>query len=395
MSVRRSLTIALALAIGWPIASLGQATPSSVTIRWEVDPSGSASAVSVVGLKPEVMKSLRDSSADRWPGLFSISAESKEYQTKPIPTTAMLGSYRVEGDSLRFTPRYPFDRGRTYVACFRPSKLTGGSEPEITSSFLVPKPSRAATVVTRVTPSTDRVPENLLKFYLYFSSPMSRGEVYDRVRLLKDDGKAVDLPFLRLVEELWDPTGTRLTLLIDPGRIKQGLKPREEHGPVLEAGRTYTLVIDAAWLDAGGDPLAREVRKTFRAEGPDEVQPNPKTWSIARPSAMTREPLALTFPEPLDRALIESALTLVDARGEAVPCRLEIEANETRWRFTPESPWVEGDYALEINADLEDLAGNSINRPFEVDVVRDTPIRPEPKIIRLPIAIGPKGAIAR
>ena len=245
--------------------------------------------------------------------------------------------------------------------------------------------------MTRVSPSSDRLPENLLKFYLYFSSPMSRGEVYDRVRLLKDDGQAVDFPFLRLGEELWDPSGTRLTLLIDPGRIKRGLKPREEHGPVLEAGRTYTLVIDPAWPDAEGDPLGAEFRKTFRTGPADETQPDPKTWSIARPAPSTREPLVLTFPESLDRALIDSALVLVDPKGEEVDGRLEIEANETRWRFTPEAPWLEGEYKLQIENDLEDLAGNSIRRPFEVDIQRDTPLRPEARFIHLPIPIRAKG----
>ncbi len=222
---------------------------------------------------------------------------------------------------------------------------------------------------------------------------MSRGEVYDRVRLLKEDGQAVDLPFLRLGEELWDPTGTRLTLLIDPGRIKRGLKPREENGPVLEAGQTLH---PGHRPQAGPTPRAtrsaKEFRKTFRAEAADETQPDPKTWTIARPAASTREPLILTFPEPLDRALIESGLTLVDAQGRGGR-RAARRSRPTRpvGEFTPESPWAEGDYQLLIDADLEDLAGNSILRPFEVDVQRDTPTRPEPKIIRLPIAIRPKG----
>jgi hypothetical protein len=150
----RPLILALALAIGLPVASLGQATPSGVTIRWEVDPKGSASAVSVSGLKPEVLKS---TPADRWPDLLSISVESRG--PKPADRPSMLGSYRVEGESLRFTPRYPFDRGRTYMATFRPSKLTGGNEPEITSSHLIPKPTRPATLLTGVTPSSDRVPD--------------------------------------------------------------------------------------------------------------------------------------------------------------------------------------------------------------------------------------------
>ena len=385
------LALALPITIGLPIASLGQGRAAGPTIRWEVDPSGATIGVSVVGLSPDALRALGDPSwtAERRTEIFSIAIELGGPKRPDRPN--MMGSCRVEGDSLRFTPRYPFDRGRTYSATFRPALLPGGSGAEVTSNHRIPKPSRAATSVTKVTPSADCVPENLLKFYLFFSAPMSRGEVYDRVRLLKEDGRPVDLPFLRIAEELWDPTGTRLTLLIDPGRIKRGLKPREENGPVLEAGRAYALVIDRGWPDAEGDPLDKEFRKTFRAEAPDETQPDPKTWKIVRPAASTREPLTLIFPEPLDRALIGSGLTLVDAGGDLIAGQVEIGAKETRWGFTPEAPWIEGAYQLLVDADLEDLAGNSILRPFEVDVQRDTPTRPESKIIRLSIAISPKG----
>ena len=44
---------------------------------------------------------------------------------------------------------------------------------------------------------------------------------------------------------------TRFTLLFDPGRIKRGLKPAQRRvGPVLEEGKSYTLVIDRGWTDA-------------------------------------------------------------------------------------------------------------------------------------------------
>ena len=379
--------LALALAIGLPVASQGQATPSNPTIRWEVDASGKTFAVSVVGLAPRNLEALGkvDWPAERWAELLGVYVDLGRPSSPGRPS--MLGAYRIEGGTLRFTPRYSIDPGRPYIVAFRPSKLPGGEGLDITSRYVVPKPKRPATLVTRVSPSSNRVPENLLKFYLYFSSPMSQGEVYDRVRLLKDDGQAVDLPFLRLGEELWDSTGTRLTLLIDPGRIKRGLKPREEHGPVLEAGRTYTLVINPAWPDAEGDPLGAEFRKTFRTGPADETQPSPKTWSIARPRPSTREPLVLTFPEPLDRALIDSALVLIDPKGNEVDGQLEIEADETRWKFTPVNPWAEGEYQLQVDDELEDLAGNSIRRPFEVDIQRDTPIRPEARFLHLPIPV--------
>ena len=105
----------------------------------------------------------------------------------------------------------------------------------------------------KVYPSRDLLPENLLQFYIFFSAPMSRGEAYRRITLLDiATGKIVDAPFLELDEELWSPDGTRFTLVFDPGRIKRGLKPREEVGPVLEAGKSYSLVIDRQWLDALG-----------------------------------------------------------------------------------------------------------------------------------------------
>ncbi|MCH7864908.1 MAG: hypothetical protein IIC56_06820, partial [Proteobacteria bacterium] len=104
--------------------------------------------------------------------------------------------------------------------------------------------------MTQVYPSADVLPENLLKFYLHFSAPMSRGDSYQHIRLVRQNGSVVDLPFLELDQELWDRRQTRLTLLFDPGRIKRGLKPHEEVGPALKPGRRYTLEIDAHWLNA-------------------------------------------------------------------------------------------------------------------------------------------------
>ncbi len=384
------LIMTLVLASGPPIASQGPPAPTIVGVVWDnKGPQARTTAVSVKGLSTEIVKALETTqrSPEQWAEIFAVRLDSQDPQALDRP--AIIGSYRLEGDSLRFTPRFPLDLGRTYVARYRPSKVPGGSGTDHVWHHLVRKPDRPATVVTRVTPSGDRVPENLLKFYLTFSSPMSRGEVYDRVRLIKPDGQAVDSPFLRLGEELWDPTGTRLTLLIDPGRIKQGLKPREEFGPVLEAGKTYTLVIDAGWLDAEGNPLGRDYRKQFRAEAADEVQPDLKRWVISHPRVETLDPLEVQFPEPLDRALLESALEVVDAQARPVAGKLAIDRDETRWRFTPASPWSRGPYTLEVDNELEDLAGNSLRRPFEVDVQRDTPVRPEVKLLRLPIPVQP------
>jgi hypothetical protein len=284
-----------------------------------------------------------------------------------------------------------------YRARFDPARLPGAQESGgglgvMTAEFVLPKKAaRPTTTVTAIYPTRDTLPENLLKLYLQFSAPMGRGEAYGHLHLRDASGQDLDLPFLELAEELWDPTGTRLTVLFDPGRIKTGLKPREELGPVLREGETYTLVVDRGWHDAEGEPLASDAHKTFRVGPPDDTPPDPTTWMTTVPGAGTRDPLTLTSPEPLDRALFGRLPTVHDADGNVVPGAVAVEAEETRWRFTPDRPWVAGSYDVSVDKDLEDLAGNSIGRVFEVDVFEKVERRPTPQAVCLPFRIGEEG----
>ena len=104
----------------------------------------------------------------------------------------MLGTYRVEGNAIRFEPQYPLVPGLSYQASFRPAELpvglpvNKGDRRELTAVVRVPTPSLTpATAVTHIYPTADVLPENLLKFYVHFSAPMSRGNIYDYIRLLE------------------------------------------------------------------------------------------------------------------------------------------------------------------------------------------------------------------
>lgn len=281
----------------------------------------------------------------------------------------VLGASAREGGALVFRPRYPFLRGVPYRV------VAGEVERVITLRPDDPPPPAR---LTRICPSADVLPENQLKFYLHFSGPMPRGELYRRVALYEGRRK-VELPFLELGEELWDPENRRVTLLFDPGRVKRGLTPREQEGPALERGKSYTLVVDGAWPDVWKRPLGKDVRKTFTVGPPDETRPDPKTWAWELPTSGTREPLTLTFPEPLDAALLERVVRVEDVRGVVA-----LEKAETVWRFTPEAPWPAGPRALLVDTVLEDLAGNNLERPFEVDVIRPTEFRLTTRTLRLP-----------
>jgi hypothetical protein len=74
----------------------------------------------------------------------------------------------------------------------------------------------------------------------------------------------------------------------------------------------------------------------------------------------------VTFPAPLDRALLERSIG-VDRRDRGrVAGLIEVGAGETTWRFVPQAPWAAGAHQLAVQTVLEDPAGNKIGRAFEV-----------------------------
>jgi hypothetical protein len=377
----------LAVVVALALVSRIPAAPG-FTIR--LNANGDRPSFDVAGLDGANLKALAAVGWEpgRWQSLFAVYVDGGALEGGNRP--AVLGSYRVEDGLLRFTPRFPPAPGVRYRAVFEPSRLPQPPDPKaapVVVEIAVPKPpAPAATVVEHVYPSADRLPENLLKFYLHFSAPMSHGEAYRHIHLLDAAGEPIEAAFLEVGEELWDPDGKRLTLFIDPGRIKRGLKPREDLGPVLEAGKKYTLVIDRDWSDAHGEPLAGPYRKPFEAVAAADQALDPKTWKVEAPAAGTGRPLDVRFPGPLDHALLGRLLRVTDAAGREVMGSATVSDQETRWHFTPARPWQAGDYRLTAGTELEDLAGNSIARPFEVDVVH--PIRPTTaRTVALPFSV--------
>lgn len=311
--------------------------------------------------------------ANGWASIFRVYAGDGD-----VP--AALGAYRVENGELLFQPRYLVNvRTR---AVFHPP-----SGPAVEAVFEGPRLDTTSTTrVERVYPSTDLIPENQLKFYLVFSAPMSRGEAWRRIRLLNEQASVVELPFLEIDQELWDRENRRLTVLFDPGRIKRGLLPLKEEGPAIEDGQAYTLVIDREWRDARGAPLVEPFRKAFRVGPTDRTVPDPKSWRVIPPE---KGGLALDFPESMDWALM---LRVIDVRGADGPIAgtVEIDREETRWRFTPHIPWKPGDYQVVIDDTLEDLAGNRVGRPFDRELDRFDRVdrTVTSKTIALPFRVG-------
>lgn len=298
--------------------------------------------------------------ADGWRSVFAVYAG----QGKDLPP--MLGSYSLEGGALVFHPRFPLTPGLQYRAVYDGTEaLFDGPQ--------APKVARAH--VERVYPSASVLPSNQLKLYVYFSQPMSRGGVWNHIHWLDENGRPVDLAFLEIEQELWDAGNRRLTILFDPGRIKRGVRPHEESGSAVVEGKRYALQIDAALPDASGQPLTRAFRREFRGGPAIRTGIDLKQWKLEVPHAGSRAALAIAFPRPLDYAILSHAITVQGPHGQ-VTGTAQITGEETGWQFTPDTAWEPGDYHLVIDMTLEDLAGNRIGRPFDVDTVH----APAPRI---------------
>jgi hypothetical protein len=328
--------------------------------------SGTPAFVRVTGMSDDELGRIRQITLDEhaWQALLRVGVAG-------LDGPAIAGRYVVTREGLQFHPRFPFDPGRSYVVRLDPGRLPYPRDLEpIEQTVTLPAATAAApTSVAAISPSGGVWPENLLRFYIHFSAPMSRTSALGFVRLEDDGGQVVEGAFLPLDVDLWNDTRTRYTVFFDPGRVKRGILPNVEAGRALEAGRRYTIVVDPGWRDANGQPLASTFRYPFTAAPAVERPITIGEWRIAAPTANSRTALTVTFPWGLDTALLRRALGVGRSDGTMMSGEVTIGEGEREWRFVPETPWTAGSHQLVVLSLLEDPAGNRVGRAFEVEML--------------------------
>lgn len=218
--------------------------------------------------------------------------------------------------------------------------------------------------VTAVFPSSDTLPENLLRLYIQFSTPMKTVGNLERIKLLNDSGHEVQGAIFNNVYELWDKEQKQLTLLFDPGRVKTGLEAHEAMGRALEPGKDYQIVVGNL-EDVNHQKLTKPFIKSFHIIAADTVAPNLKRWALELPPAGSVIPLHINFPGILDQLSLHHRLVITNAKDEIIEGTIQLGEYEKRWSFVPKDPWQKGDYHLYVNARLEDPAGNNLNGLFD------------------------------
>ena len=278
--------------------------------------------------------------------------------------TAILGEHKGVENGIEFHPVIPLTPGLKYEVYW-----SGNLIGELSVPIANDEPE-----VIAVYPGTDTVPENLLKFYIRFSKPMQQGEALRHIRLIKNDRETLSSVFLDLQPELWNNDGNLLTLWLDPGRIKRGLQPNKLIGPPLQKYEHYKLLIEPNWRDANGVMLKRGYQKIFYTSIRDSISPDADKWSIEEPPAGSNKTMTISFHEPLDYVLLIHTIRIVDDEANEVKGAFNVIYNETALTFVPDETWKTGEYVLEIEPRLEDLAGNNLNHLFDADLDQKQPI---------------------
>ncbi len=285
---------------------------------------------------------------------------------------SMAGRLISVGDDTCFVPRFSFVDGTTYIVVVQGVTV---------ATLLRPRVDRLATTeVLGIYPTAAQVPRNLLRFYIVFSAPMSEGYAAEHVRLVDDDGELVVGALLPTDHELWDADRRRLTVLLDPARIKRGLVAHRQMGYPLQCGTAFRLVVDDGFRDRLGSSLQATTERRYEVGNDQRRRVEPDDWTLTVPSSHTVEPLDLVFDRPLDHGLLARCLGVVGSDGRRVDGIAVVGPEERSWRLVPHEAWEPGLHQLIVDPVLEDLAGNSVSRVFDRDMTNpeDDPREPQP-----------------
>ncbi len=289
------------------------------------------------------------------------------YLEKELDIPILGDLVNVSPKEYSFIPIVPFTEDQTYA--ISDGQRTIGKF-KVASDVLKTVPE-----ILAIYPSTDTVPENLLKLYIKFSEPMQEVvHVLDFITVIDETEGVEKELFLEMEAELWNQDHDLLTLWLDPGRIKTDLIPNRELGLPLLKGHAYSIHFDSSWRSAQGKALKKSYNKSLVATIRDDKKPSVEDWKLDLPKASSRQALTLHFLEPMDAILITETIVIYDDSRNPVQTLVSVSNNEEKVSYIPTRKWKKGKYTLTVKSILEDLVGNNLNHLFDrnLDVNPDT-----------------------
>jgi hypothetical protein len=211
----------------------------------------------------------------------------------------------------------------------------------------------------RISPEARVLPANTLRFYIHFSRPGEAHFYREQLRLINGEGQVVPDPFLVMSQDLWSYDGSRLTVLMEPGRIKRGMGEDPSHEPAFVVGRTYSIVITA---------LGQTARQTFRVSDPILEAIDETCWRVVSPNVGSLDSAIVHFDRVMDAALCEDEIRIMTSSGEFVQTRASLLPDGTTMEFIPKHPWSAEEHRLVVSDRLEDVCGNRLGEALDHDL---------------------------
>ena len=289
------------------------------------------------------------------------------------------GHYLQSANTITFEPSFPFIPGvgeyRAVIDWQQLQKILAAAIPALSVrteyAFQPPAITIKRNRVVSIFPDGMAVPENILRFYINFSGPMALGSLSESIRLETGRGVEVSAFFMDNLEPLWSRDRTRLTMLLDPARVKRGVLANRTLGRALRQGETYSLTIDSKMKDAAGNYLLDDFEWTFTVGAPIEMALNMDDVQVSEIKVETSEPIEILFPGIMNYFQLAGLITIECDGQDIVAGRLDIGRQPSSIIFTPELPWQVRNYVLRIASDAEDISGNTFLTAFDHDAGRE------------------------
>jgi hypothetical protein len=271
----------------------------------------------------------------------------------------IAGKHSRTVNRITFRPAFRFESGQAYTV-LAPRIDQQGKAVESKHEFTLKGEFNLANPhVVNVYPSGPNLPENTLRFYVHFSAPMQPHRSTEHIKLVDAQGNVDNNAFMSFKQELWSEDRKRLTVLMDPGRIKRGVAQNLTLGPALEQGHRYTIIVDEGWPGANGQSVAAKFEKGFVTTAALRTRPDLSYWSVSAPKIQSIEPLVINLDRPFDHASLSNSILILTDKGAVVSGSISIENYEQRWKFAPKEPWEGKQLTILVDAHLEDVAGNN------------------------------------
>jgi hypothetical protein len=306
----------------------------------------------------------------------------------------MAGSYSLEENTVKYIPAFEFIEGQSYtVQVANHDNDIGDVDTNRSTHFLNEFTIKrsiedVSPEIVSVYPSGGDIPENTLRFYVHFSTPMMP-HVSDQYIMLQDaTGKPDPAAFMMFKQELWSEDRKRLTLLMDPGRVKRGVAQNLTLGPALQEGNTYSIVVEAGWPTANNTQVMPGFKKNFIVSKALRTLPDPDRWTIDLPEKLTTDPLLIEFDRPFDAELLLTGISVLDESAQTIQGVISVENQERVWRFERQGMWLNSQIQIVIDAQLEDVAGNNFIELLDHSVGTETSVLNQ-KIITLDLKASP------